>query len=62
MEQAKEKKVSETLLGISQIILGGRYDGVYAKVVYESVEFLKGLASHYEKLEAKKEEEGKKDE
>jgi hypothetical protein len=61
MEQVQEKKVSETLLGISQIILGGRYDGVYAKVVYESVEFLKGLASHYEKLEAKK-EEGKKDE
>lgn len=59
--ESKEKKVSETLLGISQIILGGRYDGVYAKVVYESVEFLKGLAAHYEKLEAK-EEEGKKDE
>lgn len=58
-----EKKVSETLLGISQIILGGSYEGVYAKVVYDSVEFLKGLASHYEKLEAKKEEEeGKKDE
>lgn len=55
-EKKEEKKTSETLRGISSIMLAGSYDGVYAKVVYESVEFLNALAAHYESLEAKKEE------